>query len=220
MFLVLITVLLFTRECYGIECIKCTDAFLKGSFVPFVLKHFDSTHRKPECEKAQKGNQVSGVTLQNCMDAPGHDQVNKCGRLVGTVNVSISSQLVDVKDFPIHFLIRGCFVVEKSFRDGCYQDKRIIDQQNGVLSNTFKEIISLQIGEMDAQLCVNKANTSRKWGTNASNANNSGTWGTNESNAANNLSTWGTYASKEYLLQDYLMCLFLGFILFINKIVT
>ena len=81
----------------GIECVKCTDACLKGSSTPFVLQHFDSTHRHPECDKALIDKPDSGVTLQNCMDAPGHDQVNKCGRLIGTVNVSIQTQFVDVK---------------------------------------------------------------------------------------------------------------------------
>ncbi|OPL21443.1 hypothetical protein AM593_09622, partial [Mytilus galloprovincialis] len=183
----------------GIECVKCTDACLKGSSTPFVLQHFDSTHRHPECDKAVIDKPDSGVTLQNCMDAPGHDQVNECGRLIGTVNVSIQTQFVDVKDFPIHFLIRGCFIVEKTLRGGCYQDKQIIDQQRGVLSNFFKEIMSLQFGEVDAKLCVNQANNSRTWGTNVSNS--------------NNLSTWGTNASKDYLLQDFLICLCLSIVI-------
>ncbi|CAC5418031.1 unnamed protein product [Mytilus coruscus] len=183
-----------------IECIKCTDAFLKGSSVPFVVQHFDSTHRNPECEKAQIAKQVSGVTLQRCTDVTDHDQVNKCGRLVGTVNVSIRSKLFDVKDFPIHFHIRGCFVVQKSFRGGCYRDKQIIDQQRGVLSNFFNEIISLQIGEVDAQFCVNKANNLSTWETNLSKANNLSKWDTDASKA-NNLSTWYTNESKEYLLR-------------------
>ncbi|VDI23250.1 Hypothetical predicted protein [Mytilus galloprovincialis] len=188
MYLVLITILFFTTKGYGIECIKCTDALLKIPSVPFVLQRFDSTHRNPECEKAHTAKPDLGVKLQNCMEVPGHDQVNTCGRLVGTVNISLQTQLVDVKDFPVHFHIRGCFVVERTLERGCYRDKRIIDQQRGVLSNFFKEIISSQIGEVDGKFCVNKAN---------------------------NLSTWGFNASKEYLLRSFVMCLLChGYIVF------
>ncbi|VDI23253.1 Hypothetical predicted protein, partial [Mytilus galloprovincialis] len=68
-----------------------------GSSTPFVLQNFDSTHRHPECDKAHIAKPDLGVTWLSCMDAPGHDQVNKCGRMVGTVNVSIQTQFVDVK---------------------------------------------------------------------------------------------------------------------------
>ncbi|CAC5390430.1 unnamed protein product [Mytilus coruscus] len=170
MLLIVFTFLILTGESYGIECLRCTDAVVNSSSIPsavrYLLKTFESTYRTPECEKAQTAQAASDVTLNTCTDAPGPGQVNRCGRLVGTLKVLIDPLLVGKIEFPVHFHIRGCFIVEQSLGGGCYRDKRIIDQQRGVLSNVLKGIATLQLGVFNGVLCINGANNLDAWGTN------------------------------------------------------
>lgn len=170
MLLIVFTFLILTGESYGIECLQCTDAVLNSSLpstVKLFLSAFESTYRTPECENAQTAQAASAVTLNTCTDAPGPGQVNRCGRLVGTLRVSIDPPLIDKIELPIHFHGRGCFIVEQSLGGGgCYRDKRIIDQQRGALSNVLKGISFLQLGEFNGVLCINGPNNLDAWGTN------------------------------------------------------
>lgn len=59
-------------------------------------------------------------------------------------------------DVPVDVHMRGCFTVDQDV-EGCVTDKSIINQQRGILSNTFKVINYLNIGDVDARLCVNKS---------------------------------------------------------------
>ncbi|CAC5418030.1 unnamed protein product [Mytilus coruscus] len=142
----------------GIECLQCTDAVLNSSLpstVKLFLSAFESTYRTPECENALTADAASDVTLNTCTDAPGPGQVNRY------------PSLIDKIELPIHFHVRGCFIVEQSLGGGgCYRDKRIIDQQRGALSNVLKGISFLQLGEFNGVLCINGPNNLDAWGTN------------------------------------------------------
>ena len=59
-------------------------------------------------------------------------------------------------DVPVDVHMRGCFTVDQDV-EGCVTDKSIINQQRGILSNTFKVITYLNLGDVDARLCVNKS---------------------------------------------------------------
>ncbi|VDI11259.1 Hypothetical predicted protein [Mytilus galloprovincialis] len=75
---------------------------------------------------------------------------------------------------PVTFHIRGCLNVEQSLNGRCYQDKSILDQQRGVLSNHLKRLIdglgfsvSFRLGELNGVLCVNGPNNTDPWRRNA-----------------------------------------------------
>ena len=65
---------------------------------------------------------------------------------------------MSVSDFFIYTFIRGCFFVDHTTKGGCYTDKSILDDQRGVLSETFESFTFLKILEFNGDLCVSGIN--------------------------------------------------------------
>ncbi|CAC5403669.1 unnamed protein product [Mytilus coruscus] len=132
------------------------------SAVKFLLSTFESTYRTPECENAQTAQAASDLTLNTCTDAPGPGEVNICGRLVGTLKMSIDPLIFDkigiecihCIDFEIDrtsIPSRYQHYLDKihTYRTPECENAHTVEVDKGVTLKTFKSVHGYSFGEVN-----------------------------------------------------------------------